>query len=627
VRKPSVGGIPAAIASRLRSLRYAIGDVLFVIGRGLLRAGRLLIRIPVAIGRGFAAFWGSLSVFARRRLLAAIAVAIALLACFAFAVPNLPCQFPGGDSCPPADDAEELVPADALAYLHANLDPDTDQYEAAADLVAKLPTVGGEVAARSLSLIPGPGGGAPDFDDDVRPWFGGEAAIAVLAGPAVIPERVDLLEVEDQQAAADYAASLAVGQVLTTDYEGIEVSTDRKDVATAQVNGFLVIGTEDGVEAVIATATGADGADSLADDPTATEVRDELPDHRVAEAWVPADGATELIAGDSGTLGTLTPLVAPGSTRGVAASLSASGDGLELAVRSTLDPEREESSPSFFAAFPPFEPDLTEELQAQTLAYLGIGPPEETVGELLTQASAQAPGIAAGFEDLVDSLRQSGDVDIEGDLLESLGDQAAFTLEPAVAGAGTAVGAGGLPFLQFVADGVDEDEARKALAALQGPLAEAAGGGDAVQAPVFGEEDVSGVDTNSLRVSPTVELTYAVFDGLVAIATDPAGVADLIDGGGGLDERRLYERATDDFPDEVSVIAYLDLGGLVAIGEQAGLAEDPLYATFAGDIRRLDALGFAVSTEDDVLASDLRLLVGDQEAATATPPPVAEPGD
>ncbi len=105
------------------------------------------------------------------------------------------------------------------------------------------------------------------------------------------------------------------------------------------------------------------------------------------------------------------------------------------------------------------------------------------------------------------------------------------------------------------------------------------------------------MQTNTVRVSPTVELTYAVFDGLAAIATDPAGVAAMIEGDGGLADQDRYQRATDGFPDQVSLQAYLDLDGLVAIGEAAGLAEDPLYATFAGDFRRLEALGLAVSTD------------------------------
>ena len=36
-----------------------------------------------------------------------------------------------------------------------------------------------------------------------------------------------------------------------------------------------------------------------------------------------------------------------------------------------------------------------------------------------------------------------------------------------------------------------------------------------------------------------------------------------------------------------------------------------MYATFAGDFRRLEALALAVSGDDDVLATDARLLVGE----------------
>ena len=110
-----------------------------------------------------------------------------LLILFSAVVPNLPCQVPGGDRCPPGDDAAELVPGDALAYLHANLDPDTDEYAAASALAHRLPVFGGELAARATALIPSPSTGRLDFDADVRPWFGGEAAVAVLAGSGPAP--------------------------------------------------------------------------------------------------------------------------------------------------------------------------------------------------------------------------------------------------------------------------------------------------------------------------------------------------------------------------------------------------------------------------------------------------------
>src|SRR4029079_9181352 len=90
---------------RLRSLGYAVGDVFFVIGERLRTAGRYLARVPRALARGCGRFWASLSIIARRRLVAAIGAVVVIIAILALAVPNLPCSFPGGDSCPPPDDA------------------------------------------------------------------------------------------------------------------------------------------------------------------------------------------------------------------------------------------------------------------------------------------------------------------------------------------------------------------------------------------------------------------------------------------------------------------------------------------------------------------------------------------
>ena len=101
VRQPSAEGIRAAITRRLNSVRYAVGDVFYVIGRFLLSAGRLLIRVLVAIRRGAARFWGSLSVIARRRLIAALGVAVLLVILFSAVVPNLPCQLPAATAARP----------------------------------------------------------------------------------------------------------------------------------------------------------------------------------------------------------------------------------------------------------------------------------------------------------------------------------------------------------------------------------------------------------------------------------------------------------------------------------------------------------------------------------------------
>jgi hypothetical protein len=603
--------IVAAVGRWLQSLRYGVSDVGFVAGQAVRRLGG-------SLARGGEDFWARLSPESRRRLPLAAGAAVAAMLALVLVGPDLPCQLPGGQSCPPGDDAAELVPADAIAYAHVNLDPESEQYRLLRATTGSAPLLAGQIASRALALVPGPGGRPPDFDREIAPWFGGEAAIAVL-GAGAGASRVELLEAADEDAAGRYAASLAAGRVQAEDYREIEIETDQRGLATASVEGFLAIGRPEGVRAVIDVATGAEGSTALADDPTLGELRDELPEQRFAEAYLGAEGVAG-VAADRGALGSFAPLIAPGASRGAAAALSATGGGLELAARSALDPERARSAPGFFAAFPPFEPSLSELLPARSLAYLGFGDPGATVRALLAQASVQAPGIAAGFARLVARLRRAGGVDVERDLLDALGDEAALVV-------GTAPGGAGRPYLALVTAGADEGRARRALAALQGPLAAAVDPASDLRAPVFDDVEVGGVQARTLLISPTVELTTAVFGGLALIATDPAALRALAADGGRLAGSERYERATDGLgaADQGSLVCYLDLGDLVALGEQLGLAEDPAYVTFAPEFRRLEALGLAVSSSEELLRTDARLLVAPPADEPAAPQPIAPP--
>ncbi len=615
MRRPKAPDLDPA-RRRLRGAGYAVSDVLFVAGRAIARVGR-------SIGSGLARFWGDLSTDARRRLVAALGAAAAILLLLAVAVPNLPCQAPGGTACPPPDDAEELVPSDTLAYVHANLDPESEQYDLAREAARSIPLFAGQIAARALALVPGAGRAPADFGTEILPWFGGEAAVAVVGTGGRAATQVELLEVGDTGGATEYAGSIAAGRPEGEQYRGVELTIDQRGLATAQVDGFLVIGQPVGVRAVIDVATGAEGATPLAADEAARSLREELPDDRLIEAYVSEDGVDALISGDRGTLGSLAPVIAPGASVGAAAALVASEGAFELAVRSSLDPERAQSSPGFFAAFPSFEPELPKILPERSLAYIGFGEPRATVSALLAQASAQAPGIATGFERLFARLRRKGRVDLQRELLAALGSEAAFALAPRSADDAA------LPYLELVASGVDEERARRALASLQGPLAAAVDPGSDLQAPVYGEAEVEGVQTRSLRLSPTVEITSAVFAGLAVIATDPAAIGQLARGEGGLDRSQLYERATEDLgeDEQVSLLAFFDLGELVAVGEQLGLAEDPIYATFAGEFRRLEALGLAVDSSDELLATDARLLLADPGAADPAAESINPPSD
>jgi hypothetical protein len=584
------------ISERLRDASYAVEDA-------TIAAWQVARRVPGAVQGGAREFWSGLSTEARLRLAWVGGVVVALVLIWSLVVPALPCQAPGGDACPPSDDAIQLVSENALAYAHLNVDPDTEQYEQATEVFAEVPGITKQALALTLSQLPGPNGAPADFERDIEPWFGGEAALAVVPAGRDVIEQVLFLEASDDGEAREYAASISAGEPRSVTYRDEELSVGRRGLATAVVGGFLVIGTPSGVRGAIDAASGAEGTGSLADDSRADAAREALPDERLADAYLSPGGIRALVANPGGPLATLATVINPGASEGVAAALLAGDDGLELALRSKLSPSRAERNPSFFSAFPAFEPELASALPGDTLGYVGFGDPGETLKSLLRQARTTEPGLAAAVGDLLQRVRRLGEVDLEEDLLPSLGGEAAIALQPAPGGSE-------IPFLELIAADVDADRASEALARLVGPIAQALDLSSGLQAPVVSQREVGDLTAHSVRVSPTVELTYAVDGSTLVIATDPAAVKQLESGEGGLDAQRLFERATEGFGGDLSMLGYLDLGGLIALGERAGLSEDPAYATFASEIQKLRAFGLAIRSSPEELSTDASLIVG-----------------
>jgi hypothetical protein len=560
-------------------------------------------RVPAAVGSGAAAFWRSLSINTRRRIALAAAVIAGLVLILLFAVPALPCEAPGGDVCPPSDDAAHVAPGDSLAYLHVNVDPDTGQYQAARTLAANLPLFAQQVAGRLASQLPGPHGKRLDFDRDVRPWFGGEAALTLIPAGGHAAEEVQLLEVSDSAGADGFARSILAGKPQTSRYKGVQIDVDRRGVATAQVGGFLAIGKKSGIRDVIDANSGAKGTGSLADDAAAMKARDTLPDDRLADVYLSKDGIARLVSSPGAPLANLATVIDPGASRGMAAALVASDSGLDLDVRSVLDPAREKAHPGFFAAFPTFGPTLGSSMPQSSLAYLGIGDAGQTVHSLLAQSGTREPGLAAVVGDFANQIdKLGGNVNLSSQL-PSLGKEAALALEPSNSKT---------PFGLFLGNDVDANAAGKALADLEKPLAKALARGEKFKAHKVGD-----VKSHSLKVSGTIELTYAIVRSALVLATDPKGVDQIAGGQGGLADTSAYHDATDGLPSTLSMIGFLNLQGITSLAEQAGLAQNPAYATFAPEIRKLDAVGFGVVSSPGQLATDVRLAVGEGPPAPA----------
>jgi hypothetical protein len=525
----------------------------------------------------------------------AVAGVLALYAVVKFApVPGVPCQISEARECAPEDDVVALVPEDALLYAHVTLDEDTTQFDRADEFAGRLSNVR-LLVEQLASSVWMPFGSPLELGRDVMPWADRDLAIALLTGPGNTTEPLFLAGVGDRAQAETFLETIAPpGPRQEREHKGAPLTLYGERFASAFAGDRLLLGEQGAVRGALDVDAG-DAPDLGAGQ---TAVRDELPEARLAEVYLSRQGVRRLLAGRRGGATQLETFVNYGATDGVAAAAVAREEGVEIRLVSRLDSKRLEQSPGFFGELPEFEPELAGEAGSRALGYVGVGDLGPTLTELL--------GAAGGDSELISSLRrlsrsleQEAGVDPLRQLLPALSGEAALTAEPTDA----------IPFASLIVEGVDEKRATAALGRLELPVVRALAAPGRGRVPRFEEREVEGVTARSVEISPALTLTYAVFDGMLVVSTDPAGIAQVRSGSGSLAGADHYEAITDELPDEVAALVFLNLDELLGLAEEAGLAEDPLYASLSDDISKVRSLGLAVRGEDDELRSELFLTI------------------
>ena len=247
-----------------------------------------------------------------------------------------------------------------------------------------------------------------------------------------------MLEVTDEKGAREYESSIGAGAPEPEDYKGTELREDDRGLATAIVGDFLVIGSADGVRSVIDVSEGGRV-------PTRSE-------DATDRAGVRRAAGRQLRSGVSVGRGDrqlpralrrrLRVLRAAGRLRRLArcrllASArmrAATGSRREASWTRSETPRRVASSRRSCRS----SRRSRQELAPDTLAYVGFGDADETVGALLAQATVRAPGIASGVTDLVDRLRKDAGVDLTDELLPALTGEGAVAIAPRPAASGRA---------------------------------------------------------------------------------------------------------------------------------------------------------------------------------------------
>jgi hypothetical protein len=512
-------------------------------------------------------------------------------------VPGVPCQVSAARECAPSNDTIAYVPRDAALYVHLTMNGDSHQWDLEQNLAKELPNFTALLQSDTKTLA-GPTGRPLDLSGEVLPWVKDDLALVRVPGPKGTTPETYIAGVGDSEKANAFLNGLSAGGGGTPSSVGeASLTVYRDDFATARSADQVLFGNELAVRAALMSKAGqAPRLEGSAQD----HAREALPDVRFAEVYLSRAGVQRFLPPTATGASQLDTFVDYGATSGMAVGARARDDGVQVNLVSELDPQLEQRSPTVFASLPEFEPGLADEAGPRALGYIGVGELGPAINNALATAGAGAQGLAGSLRALAQRLQKEAGVDPLKDLLPALGGQAALVAEPT----------GALPYASLIIDGVDEQKAADALASLQGPLLRSLGSGGG-QVPSFRTTEVDGVPVHSVQVSPGVDLSYAIFDGKLVVSTQPQGISQVRSSGDSLAGTGAFEDATHRLPDRVSALVFLNLDEVLGLAQQAGLAENPLYASLSEDISRVGSLGLAVRGSDHELQSELFLAIHD----------------
>ena len=461
------------------------------------------------------------------------------------------------------DSAVRLVPADALLYVHVRVEPSSAQWQRAGEIVRQLPGLR-RLRARALDSVSRERRRL-NFETQVRPWIGDEAAVALLPEGRRATSLI-LLRVADEALARRFLAG--AGSSTRQRHRGIDVRL-YGDLAAAFVGRFMAIGSLANVRAAIdARRRGSlEGVDRFHRAVDELEVQDPL-----AYAYMPARGFSQVLAGQEGLIGQISSFVDTPGLDAVAAAVRAEGNGVRLDL-ATLAPPRTPARQ--------FRPTLTEEVPSGTMAFVGAAGLDGVLDQLERLSGEDGSALPGLLQRLRRQLGSEGERALLRALQPLLGRESALFATPPV----------NVPVVTLVVADTTAEEAGGVLVALQpviSRLLENPAGG---QVPAIIPRRIAGVEATTLSLSPGLALTYAAFDNRLVVSTSPAGIRQLRTGGDSLaDNASFAPGGLRKSLDRASSVVFLDLRRLSALVERAGLAATRGYRAIKADIARIGAV-------------------------------------
>jgi hypothetical protein len=494
-----------------------------------------------------------------------------------------------GDTDEAASGASELVPAGTIIYAEANLEPEGDQKRAIDSILAKFPG-GGQVGERLKDLIEKglrESDAGISFKDDIEPWLGDEAAFFAKdfgispAGQGGESAVAGIVATEDEDAALETLEKTADGKITRKTYKDVDYMTDEAEGtnAAAVLDGFVVLGTEPGIKAVIDTSK--DGP-KLSDDDRYKSSLENAADDRLGLFYID-----------------MPEIVKKAEQSGAGAIPDSFKRSFDEPLLSTVDADDDGVS---------FESTVTEEL-ARTLGVLGHGSEllnelpadswaataQNDFGQLLDYFVDAFAGVAGGRDAIEQQFQAATGLDLQKDVLDWMGDFGIFVRGKTVSELNGAL----------IVETTDEAASARFIEALERLARNQADPGEGV-GPLTAPGGGKGFTLSSPDVPKPIHVLQR--NGRVVFAYGDAAAQDGVEAADKLGDSPDFSAARDSLGD-YDVSFYVLVEPILDLVDSTASGSDPNWQEAKPYLEPLSALVAGTSGDGDDLKSAFKLIV------------------
>jgi hypothetical protein len=510
------------------------------------------------------------------------------------------------------DEAVQLVPADAGAYVNVFVRPSNSQKIALEDLLGKFPQLGDDFEEAKDALVdlldPQLAEIGLEFERDIDPWLGNQIALYFMPPEIEAPatDSGELFPTQEPDAAVlvavtdEDAAQTAIDKVLESEdleaepktYEGTDYSLvpdEGVGVAVGFLEDFMILGSEPALKLSVDAFRG----DSLADAAGYEEAFEGLAEDQIATMYFDTEGLVE--AGVESSF-------ASSEERAGMETLADTGPiGVGLHVRS--DAVVFEAS----ARLPddPAVLDIVEGLAGEGTESVMTRLPEETwfawavpnlgraIGGIVATAESASPTI--GSDELSAAFERGTGLDLNEDVLSWMGSAGLFVEGTIVRDLGGAI----------VIESSDPDKTHAVVDRIR-EFVEADGPG-AVQ-----DEERGGLTGFSIQAPPPFGSVFVLGGEKAVIAYGEKAVDAAVAPASTLGESERFSSAVFELGDGYEPDLYMDLTVIPKLVDAFSAFGGELDPSYESDVKpALEVLDYAVigsTREDDRLLQ--RFVIG-----------------